>query len=186
MAEPRPIHVVEPDPSLRDRLVRRLNCDGVRSHGSWRGFEEEVGDEEAAVVLGPGVGHEVAWAQARRITDEGRSWVLLRAEEGSEGHLRVRGLSVGFAEGAGKLPSRLAWEETGERPVFELHELLRAVSRARHDLNNPLTAGLAETQLLLMDVSHDETREALETIQRQLRRIQAMIRDDLSRLRPPG
>jgi len=173
MAEPRPIHVVEPDPSLRDRLVRRLNCDGVRSHGSWRGFEEEVGDE-------------VAWAQARRITDEGRSWVLLRAEEGSEGHLRVRGLSVGFAEGAGKLPSRLAWEETGERPVFELHELLRAVSRARHDLNNPLTAGLAETQLLLMDVSHDETREALETIQRQLRRIQAMIRDDLSRLRPPG
>ena len=49
--------------------------------------------------------------------------------------------------------------------------LLRIASRARHDINNPLTAATAETQLLLMDVEDGEVRTALEAIEEQLRRI---------------
>jgi signal transduction histidine kinase len=70
-------------------------------------------------------------------------------------------------------------------PVLELGVVLRHVARARHDINNPLTSALAETQLLLMDVDEGELRESLETIQRQIRRIRDLVAE-LSVLRPPA
>jgi len=65
-----------------------------------------------------------------------------------------------------------------DRPlILEFRRILDRISRARHDLNNPLTSALAETQLLLMDVTDPESREALETVQRQLRRMRDMIQE---------
>jgi len=58
------------------------------------------------------------------------------------------------------------------------------VAKARHDLNNPLTSGLAEVQLLLMDDHPPEVQESLETIQEQFRRLRDVVAD-LSRLRVP-
>lgn len=57
------------------------------------------------------------------------------------------------------------------RPVPSLPMLVRIASKARHDINNPLTAAMAETQLLLMDAEDGEVRTALEAIEEQLRRI---------------
>lgn len=70
------------------------------------------------------------------------------------------------------------------RPVPSLPTMLRIVSRARHDINNPLTAALAETQLLLMDVEDGKTRTALEAIEEQLRRIRDLTAG-LTRFREP-
>jgi signal transduction histidine kinase len=71
-----------------------------------------------------------------------------------------------------------------EGPILDLHWILRVVARARHDLNNPLTSGLAEVQLLLMDEHPPEVRESLETIQEQFRRLRDMVAE-LTVLRVP-
>jgi signal transduction histidine kinase len=55
------------------------------------------------------------------------------------------------------------------------HQVIDRIRVARHDINNPLAAALAETQLLLMDASDPETRRALEAIQAQLRRIATLV-----------
>jgi len=71
--------------------------------------------------------------------------------------------------------------EEGE-PILSLRTVLRIVAKSRHDINNPLTAGLAETQLLLMDVEDPEIRAPLEVIETQLRRIRDLV-SDLGRIR---
>lgn len=186
MDEPTPIHVVAPDGPARERLVRDLGVPPSRVHASCSAFQESADQEDlAAVVLDREVGVEEAWALGRRIADGALPWILLRADADEGGGIVFRSFSVGFPETPASLSSRTA-RPGQEGPVLDLHEALRFVSRVRHDINNPLTAGLAETQLLLMDVGEDgEVRQALETIQRQLRRIQEMVRDDLTRLRRP-
>jgi signal transduction histidine kinase len=59
--------------------------------------------------------------------------------------------------------------------LLELHRVLLEISRARHDINNPLTSALAETQILLLDVPPGEVRDGLETVQTQLRRIRDLV-----------
>lgn len=49
------------------------------------------------------------------------------------------------------------------------------LARMRHELNNHLTAALAEVQLLLMDVDTDELRESYEIIQESLRGMRAAV-----------
>jgi signal transduction histidine kinase len=59
------------------------------------------------------------------------------------------------------------------------------LSKIRHDVNNPLTAALAEIQLLLMDTTEGtEERQALLTVEQQLHRIRDLIAL-LNALRPP-
>ncbi len=115
------------------------------------------------------------------------------AAEGSWMVVLVRGKEAGVEA----VPFSLGWPtplealatwaaEGGVGAVLELRAVLKRISRARHDINNPLTSGLAETQLLLMDAPpKGEMREALDTIQTQLRRIRDMVAD-LRELRPPG
>jgi signal transduction histidine kinase len=64
--------------------------------------------------------------------------------------------------------------------------VMRSLSRARHDINNPLTSALAEVQLLLLDGESDPgLAESMEIIQEQLRRIRDLV-IGLSRFRPPS
>lgn len=53
-----------------------------------------------------------------------------------------------------------------------------AMSRLRHDLANPLSAMLAEIQLLLLSSPpvSEEVRESLKTIEAQALRMRALIR----------
>ena len=64
-------------------------------------------------------------------------------------------------------------EET--RPVMSLPTFTRIVAKARHDINNPLTVAMAETQLLLLDVEDAEVRSGLEAVEQQLRRIRDLV-----------
>lgn len=52
-------------------------------------------------------------------------------------------------------------------------------SRLRHDLANPLSAVLAETQLLLLnpDVLDAETRRALQTIEAMALKMRTILRE---------
>lgn len=185
MEAPTPIHVVAPEGPERERLARSVGAVPGRVHATCGALDGANVGERAAVVLGSEVPLEDAWALSRRVADRELCWILLRAEEDVEGVPVVRPFSVGFPVAAEALESR-ASRTGGDGPLLELHEILRVLSRIRHDINNPLTAGLAETQLLLMDKpDDDQDREALETIERQFRRIQAMVRDDLTRLRRP-
>lgn len=100
-------------------------------------------------------------------------WIpaLLQAEEG---RAVVRPLSLGYRH-----PLSEAVEvnrDPAAGPVLlELRRVVARISVARHDINNPLTSALAETQLLLMDAPEGEVRAGLETVQRQLRRIRDMV-----------
>ena len=121
---------------------------------------------------------------------------LVEAAAAAEGPWMVV-LVRGKEAGVEAVPFSLGWPtplealatwaaEGGVGAVLELRAVLKRISRARHDINNPLTSGLAETQLLLMDAPpKGEMREALDTIQTQLRRIRDMVAD-LRELRPPG
>jgi signal transduction histidine kinase len=101
-------------------------------------------------------------------------------EEG--GHFLCRPLSLGQWHSLEEVVE-MATDAKEKGPVLELHWALRVLSKARHDLNNPLTAGLAEVQLLLMDEHDPEVQESLETIQEQFRRLRDMVAD-LACLRP--
>lgn len=123
---------------------------------------------------------------ARAITRDDRDWLLLRAEDDGDGGTGFRPLSAGFAVDAGRIAAAVSGDDEDAGPLFDLLAVLRGVARVRHDINNPLTAGLAETQLLLMDVEEEgELRDSLETIQRQLRRIQELV-ETLTELRRPS
>lgn len=100
-------------------------------------------------------------------------WLVGVLVEGSD---QLRLLSSSPVSNAGEL---LGWAaENPDAPVpLDLRSLLKAFSIARHDLNNPLTSALAETQLALMDEPGGELQEALETVQRQLRRMRDQLRD---------
>ncbi len=88
----------------------------------------------------------------------------------------VRTLSSGHPSSLGDVARYV--EDDGEGPregLLELQGVLVEIARARHDINNPLTSALAETQILLLDVPAGEVREGLETVQTQLRRIRDLV-----------
>jgi signal transduction histidine kinase len=69
--------------------------------------------------------------------------------------------------------------------LLALPDVLERVRVARHDINNPLAAAMAEAQLLRMDAEGEELIEALDAIQAQLRRIRDLV-SSLHALRPPS
>jgi len=125
------------------------------------------------VLVGAGVSPEETLKLVRAVAERDETWVpLVLDAEGAEGDPVARTLSVGFPLVLDELLDRV---DEAEKPILELRTVLRYISRARHDINNPLTSGLAETQLLLMDVEEGEIRESLEVIQDQLRRIRDLV-----------
>lgn len=181
-----PLHVIAPSGRGRSRIASSLGQMNPAVHDSVEAFRRGVGDEPCAVVVDVdgGVDSRALLELCREVADGRREWIVLLPEDDGGGGIRFRPFSAGFSMDAGPLSSFLDGEGE-EDPPLELHEVLRFVARIRHDINNPLTAGLAETQLLMMDVGDDaEMTESLETIQRQLQRIQRLVKD-LTRLRRP-
>ena len=177
-----PIVVLEQPGSARDELVAELSSEELLVLDSWEAFRGRDPDGWGIMILGPGLSGneilEVLEHQAR----ENPPWVILLARE-EDGRLALRSLSLGHALSPDRV-GKIAGAPEEEGPILDLHWALRVVARARHDLNNPLTSGLAEAQLLLMDEHPPEVKESLETIQEQFRRLRDMVAD-LSRLRVP-
>lgn len=134
------------------------------------------------VLVGPGVSLGDAAGMSRELGLRSGEWGVIHLEWAEDGAVSAVPLSVGYAQPLEDVLS--AARPDAAAPVLELGVVLRHIARARHDINNPLTSALAETQLLLMDVEEGELRESLETIQRQIRRIRDLVAD-LSVLRPP-
>jgi signal transduction histidine kinase len=104
-----------------------------------------------------------------------------RASGGGPG--RAIPISLGWSTSAEELSRWAAGEE--DPKVLELRHVLARVARARHDLNNPLTSAMAETQLALLDATEPAVRSGLETIEEQLRRIRDLVAG-LRVFRPPA
>lgn len=184
------LHVVAPPGAGRERIVNALSglesAAGPVFHDGIDGFRNAARGERCAVIVDVDEGvdcHELLRV-CDEVADEGREWVVLIPEDGDGETFSLRPVSSGFSLDPDEAAPLLAGERE-DAMLFELHEVLRFVARIRHDINNPLTAGLAETQLLLMDLDdEDPAGEALETIQRQLERIQALVKE-MTRLRRP-
>ncbi len=177
-----PIILVAPPGPQRDTILVALTGTESRVLDSPQALWADATDESGILVLGPGLSSEDMMSILVREAEaeSPRPAVLVRGEGGE---VRLRPVSVGPPMGTGAL-AEIALDPRAKGPVLELHWVLRVVARARHDLNNPLTSGLAEVQLLLMDEHPPEIQESLETIQEQFRRLRDMVAD-LSRLRVP-
>jgi signal transduction histidine kinase len=135
------------------------------------------------VLVGPGVSLADAAGMSRELRVRGGHWGVIHLEWTEDGAVSALPISMGYLQSLDDVLN--AARPDSVAPVLELGVVLRHVARARHDINNPLTSALAETQLLLMDVDEGELRESLETIQRQIRRIRDLVAE-LSVLRPPA
>lgn len=129
------------------------------------------------LLIGPGIPEAEADSLVETLVGTEEPWSVFRGRdpgEAGEIDLVPVPLPSPCAIALGDLASRLRRGEE-EAPPLELCQILAFVARARHDINNPLTSALAETQLLLMDVEEPETRTGLETIEAQLRRIRDLV-----------
>ncbi|TVP42192.1 MAG: hypothetical protein EA350_17020 [Gemmatimonadales bacterium] len=125
----------------------------------WIIVSEDAPGDTLGVLVHAVLRHPLRWCLFIALNGNGRN--------GPDGALRLAPLSVGHPA-----PSEFVGERLESAPgVFSLRHATHEIARIRHDLNNPLTAAMAETQLLRMD-SDDE---ALEVIEVQLRRMRDLI-----------
>lgn len=173
MADTLPIYVLAaPGPSC-DRLLGHVG--GTGSAIEPESFLREWEDLTPGLVLADAetVSADRLLSALRPVTRAAYGWIVALVGEGEPPSVRILSLAprvplervLAFARDPDDAPEA----------VLELQQVLSAVSRVRHDLNNPLTSALAEVQLLLMDAEDGEMREALEVVQAQLRRIRDLI-----------
>jgi signal transduction histidine kinase len=169
---PRPIYLLGSDGSTAgvDRFVPGRAAERVSDAAALTG-------KAPGLLLIPldGVAGEQALTAIRVTADapSDAAWLPLLLERGAEGQLRMLPVSVGWAPEAAEVTR---WVEGAEdAQVLELRHVLTRVARGRHDLNNPLTSAMAETQMALMDAQDPALREGLETIAEQLRRIRDLV-----------
>ena len=173
--DPLPLALVSPPSPDRDQFLASAPESPVEIFDSVDAFlDRPKGEGEWGILLmGPGLPSEDVLRLLREQGDRGIPWSPLLVEE-EEGRFLTRALSLSVPLDLAEV-AEIAAHPLEKGPVLELHWVLRVVSRARHDLNNPLTAGLAEVQLLLMDDHGPEVGEAMEIIQEQFRRLRDMV-----------
>lgn len=177
------VYLAVPAGSLHDACVRAFPEDAL-SVVSLPDLGRADAAEPGVVLLAP---EQLSLSELLTLADRlyagGSGWRFVVVREGDPVDLQV--LSVGHPEELPAVARGLTATEPHPGALMELRHLLREVSRARHDINNPLTSALAEAQLLLMDVEEEgEVREGLEVIQTQLRRIRDLVADT-GHIRPP-
>lgn len=139
--------------------------------------------EPGLVLVCEPVSFPVAAALARDLRESVGEWVVAVVERDTDDALWVaQPVTAGFPQGLDHFLAQARGDAPG--PLLEVTPILEYLGRARHDINNPLTAALAETQLLLMDVADPRVRQSLETIQGQIRRIRDLVAE-MDVLRPP-
>ncbi len=167
----KPVYVVAPPGALREACLSSLSGRAETLEPPLR--PESLVARAPGVVLvdasGVGVEDLLGAAEALR----GPEWVLAVVDGGDPPSIRT--ISAGYPCGLQELALHVDGAAEGAESLLELHGVLAEISRARHDINNPLTSALAETQILLLDAPDGELRDALDTIQTQLRRIRDLV-----------
>ena len=176
-----PIYVIAPEASRVRARARTLGgtVEAFDSLEAWGG----PGEREPGVVLvdGEAADTESLLRLAAEMPEHEGSWTL-GVVGGPEGG-SVRSLAFGPTSELEDV-ARLAEDpHEGRDVLIDLQRTLAEIARVRHDVNNPLTAALAEVQLLLFDVEDEESRESLNITQTQLRRIRDLMAST-SHLRP--
>lgn len=178
-----PVYLVAPAGPLRDRLAAALDPD-LTALDPGEAVDGLANLDPGLLLIGEADGWAaVAVSLAERVLHSADDWIVALVREGDDGPM-ARSLSLGAPCSLETLQAFRLSPSTNRGQLLDLRRVLREVSRLRHDLNNPLTAALAETQLLLMDDQGDEVRESLEVIQAQLRRLRDLIASS-EHLRPP-
>ncbi len=189
MPDPTPRYLIAPQGVDLSTLRKCLQASGrlrevpspeVLLSGGEGGRALEPGWVFVPSEVDSGIVHELV----SRLGRESGAWALLLVDHDGDG-FSVVPVSPGFREGWGSTLERM--EEGGTaRALLSFRHSLEEVSRIRHDVNNPLTSALAETQLMLMEPESDpEREEALRVVETQLRRIRDLI-GELTALRAPS
>ncbi len=171
---PNPVYVTLPEGPLRRSCLEHLDSPVVPAELDQLG--RDAAAEPGVVLLDPEeVGLDDLLSLADRLLEGGggAGWRFAAVRPGHPPRVQV--LSVGHPEGLAEVAPGLSDLETHPGMLLELRTVLAEVSRARHDVNNPLTSAMAEAQLLLMDVEDPDVREGLEIVQTQLRRIRDLV-----------
>lgn len=167
------VYLVGPPGPLRERAATPLESLSPRTFDGVDAFVEADPAPGVTYLLATGLdGDGVLRALDHMAMGRGEWRPVLVCEE--RGELVGRTLSVGYTHPLAETVEGVR----GEAPeiLLELRAVLSQISRARHDINNPLTSALAETQLLLMDAAGDqELRENVEVVLEQLRRIRDLV-----------
>jgi signal transduction histidine kinase len=175
-----PFVISDPTGPGREDLLSLFPPMEPKAADSWPSLQEMGVGGWGIADLVPNLAPQEVLGVTAHETDGSAPWVLLRAVQ-EQGEWVFHPLS----RGPGVRPDRItqvAVAPTEEGPRLELPGCMREVARARHDLNNLLTSGFAEVQLLFLDEPPPEVKEAVETIERQFRRLRDLVAD-LSRLR---
>lgn len=167
------VYLVGPPGPFRERAAAPLQSLSPRTFDEVDAFVEADPSPGVAYLLAAALGGDgVLRALDHMAVGRGEWTPVVVHEEGDE--LVGRTLSVGYAHPLAETVEGVR----GEAPevLLELRDVLTRIARARHDINNPLTSALAETQLLLMDSAEDEeVRENVEVVLEQLRRIRDLV-----------
>jgi signal transduction histidine kinase len=176
------ILAIPPGPLREEVLGALAPAPGLRVEDDWsRALEAELEAESQGGVLVVDGTHapEETGRLLHCLMQLPGYWSAVLVERDPEGRLKGVPLSPGF-------PVPLPELARGDGGAGGLRFVMRSLSRARHDINNPLTSALAEVQLLLLDGESDPgLAESMEIIQEQLRRIRDLV-IGLSRFRPPS
>jgi hypothetical protein len=168
----KPVYVIAPHGALRDRCVAGIPGCVVADPGS--GLRALAAMPPGVVLVdvrGPAL-EELAEAGSALSPADG--WALCAVAEEGGGTPCVRTISLG-ARHALEDVLEYAGDSPAKGRLLTLHGVLTEVSKARHDLNNPLTSALAEVQILLMDSDGGLAEESLLTIQEQRRRMRDLL-----------
>lgn len=180
MSSSLPIYVLCPAGARRDAALADLPSatalDGAEA------LESLADAEVPGLVLMDADTHEASALPALRAL-EGTGWVVALLD-GSPDALEVRALSLDRPRSVEDVARYAEDPDAHPGGLLVLSRVVKEIARARHDVNNPLTSAMAETQLLLMEMEDGEAREAVEVIQTQLRRIRDLVAAT-RHLRPP-
>lgn len=151
----------------------------VSALGEAAGVVTHQGDLQALAQEVPGV--VLLDAQGMSATDliettgalsaEGWTVCVLTREETP----RLRTVSFAGPDDLEDVRRHLADPASEPACLLDLNRVLVEIARVRHDVNNPLTAAMAEVQLLLMEAPDGEDKDSLEAVLQQLRRIRDMV-----------
>jgi signal transduction histidine kinase len=171
MSTPQALYFIGPPGPARDA------CSALGEHV--RSFDDEAAftaaeDKSPGLVVLSALEECSALTLLHDLWEAGAGWTLAVADGGDPPMLRT--LSLGLPAGTETLAGYLAGEVGGQVTLVDLREALIQIAKTRHDVNNPLTAAVAEVQILLMDSGDDlEAQEGLLVVQEQLRRIRDLL-----------